>query len=324
MQLCLLKKSLMGNLRTIIITGANTGLGYAFARALAGKKGDWFILLACRSEEKAIAAVNRLKAESGHSHIDHLILDLSSLSMVRSFCETFVRKAYPPLFGIVCNAGISLDDEVHLTRDGIEQTFQVNCLGHFLLISQLLPHMDAMGRILFVSSELHREDGLMKRFRPDYTTAQQLVYPEKTMPSIKNSGSKRYSRTKLALLYYTYELADRLPKNGYPGICVNAFNPGLMPDTGLGGLNKKLIRKFFLKYILPIFVGNAMSNPQRSGEMLADLMVSDQYEGLSGKYFDRSRLVKSSALSRDRNKALELWNLSLKAAGIPESYLAKR
>lgn len=313
----------MAHLKTIIITGANTGLGYSCARALADKKENWFILLACRNEEKALAAVQQIKQESAYAHVDYLALDLSSLSKVRSFCETFVRKAYPPLYGLICNAGIALDDEIHLSADGIEQTFQVNCLGHFLMVSKLLPLMHPSGRILFVSSELHRENGPMKRFRPDYSTARQLAYPEKPERPIKDSGSKRYSRSKLALLYYTYELADRLPKNGYEGIQVNAFNPGLMPDTGLGGLNKKRIRKLFLKYILPLFVGSEMSTPETSGLVLAELMLSDKYKSVTGKYFDRRRLRESSALSHDRMKALELWNLSLKAAEIPESYLAK-
>lgn len=96
------------------------------------------------------------------------------------------------------------------------------------------------------------------------------------------------------------------------GISINAYNPGLMPDTGLGGLNKKLLRKFFLKYILPIFIKSEMGTPQKSGKILANLMVSDKFAGITGKYFDRDREIAPSKESFDKNKIEDLWKTSMK------------
>jgi NAD(P)-dependent dehydrogenase (short-subunit alcohol dehydrogenase family) len=269
-------------------------------------------------------AAEKIKKETGNNNIDFLLLDLSSLKSVRNFVDEFTKKEFPPLHGIICDAGVSLVDEISITIDGIETTFQVNCLSHFLLINLLLPNLNIPARILFVSSELHRNDGPMKSFRPDFRNAQTLAYPKKSLEPIENSGSQRYSTSKLCLLIYTYELALRLPLNGFDHITVNAFNPGLMPDTGLGGLNKKLLRKLFLKYVLPLFTKGAISNPEKSGGILAELLVSSKYENVTGKYFDREKIVASSDESHDLKKSLDLWDTSIDLLGIEPEFLSKR
>ncbi|MEO8759965.1 MAG: SDR family NAD(P)-dependent oxidoreductase [Bacteroidia bacterium] len=313
-----------GNLKSVIITGANTGLGYACAKHIAQQKGHWFVVLSCRNPQKAKEATERMKKETGNNNIDFLLLDLSSLKSVRNFVDEFTQREFPPLHGIICDAGVSLSDEVSITEDGIETTFQVNCLSHFLLINLLLTQLNKPARILFVSSELHRNDGAMKSFRPDFKNAKALAYPEKFLEPIKNSGSQKYSTSKLCLLMYTYELALRLPLNGFDNITVNAFNPGLMPDTGLGGLNKKLLRKLFLKYLLPFFAKGAVSNPKKSGGILAELLISSKYENVTRKYFDREEMIASSDESHDLKKSLDLWNTSKDLLGIEQSYLSKR
>lgn len=137
------------------------------------------------------------------------------------------------------------DDNIDVTEDGIETTFQTNYLGHFLLVGMLLKKLASSSRILLVSSELHRNDGPMKSFRPNYTKAEYLAKPTKS--HIKGFGKMQYATSKLCLLLYMHKLAPALSKRN---ITMNAFNPGLMPDTGLGGLNRKLFRKLFLKYVL--------------------------------------------------------------------------
>lgn len=306
----------MYHLKTVIITGGNAGLGYACAKQILLTHKDWYVILACRNQEKAKPAIAEIISATGNKNISFQKIELSSFQSVRDFVYSFLHANYPPLHGIICNAGISLKDELTTTPDGIETTFQVNCLSHFLLVKLLLSHLQKTSRILFVSSELHRSDGPMKAFNPNYKNASTMAYPEKALKPIKNSGSKRYSATKLCLLFYTYELAKQLSSKGSEIITVNAFNPGLMPDTGLGGLNTKPIRKYFLKYILPFFAKGAVSTPEISGKYLADLLMDDKYQNITGKYFDRDKMIVSSIESYDTQKGLDLWQFSEAIVGL--------
>lgn len=298
-------------MKTVIITGANTGLGFETARHLALNRPEWHLVLACRSETKALTAQRKLTGLSGNLNISFFPLDLSSLSSVREFVQLFNTAKLPPLHGIICNAGMSGTDALEFSADGIEKTFQVNYLSHFLLVYLLLPVMEKYGRIIVVSSELHRNDGPMKAFHPNYTSALQLAGPAVTETMIKDSGSQRYSTSKLCQVLYMNMLSKLLASSKYNEISVNAINPGLMPATGLGGLNKKLLRKWFLKYILPFFAKGAVSTPELSGEIIARMIWSDEFEGISGRCFDREKNVPSSAESHDLGKMKDLWDTSL-------------
>jgi NAD(P)-dependent dehydrogenase (short-subunit alcohol dehydrogenase family) len=302
--------------KSVIITGANTGLGYECAKNIASESKSWHVILACRDEKKGQEAVTRMISESGNPHIHLIQLDLSSFSSVKEFVKSYTQNQFPPLKGLVCNAGLSGEDMVTFTKDGIEITFQVNCVSHFLLIHLLLSHLSSPARIIMVSSELHRNDGPMKSFLPNYTNAHDLAHPNQEKASSKGSGSIRYSTSKLCMLLYTHKFNDWFAQKGLNHIQINAFNPGLMPDTGLGGLNKKLLRKWFLKYILPLFVKEAMSTPQRSGKLLAELVTAEKMGGITGKYFDREKQIAPSKESFDKNKMDDLWNTSIELTNI--------
>lgn len=297
--------------KTFIVTGANTGLGYYCAKNIAFEDPSNHLILACRDEQKAKIAVAELIAETGNTNIHFLHLDLSSFQSVREFSSSFIQKKFPPLKGIVCNAGLAGEDTLTFTNDGIETTFQVNCLGHFLLIQLLFKHLESPSRILMVSSELHRNDGPMKAFLPNYTNAKDLAHPDPDKANVKGSGQIRYSTSKLCMLLYTHSFFEKLNTQGMKDISINAYNPGLMPDTSLGGLNKKLFRKLFLKYILPLFIKSEMGTPQKSGKILADLVLAEKYKGVTGKYFDRDKEVAPSKESFDKNKMEDLWRTSI-------------
>lgn len=301
--------------RSVIITGANTGLGYYCAKSIAAENKNWHVILACRDLEKAEQAAQSIISETGNLNIVCLKLNLASLSSVKEFVENYLQKKYPPLKGIVCNAGVA-EDKLTYTQDGIETTFQVNCLGHFLLIHLMLKHLITPARILMVSSELHRNDGPMKSFWPNYTSANKLVHPDLITAQLKGAGSIRYSTSKLCMLLYTHKFNQEFIRKGFNEITINAFNPGLMPDTGLGGLNKKIFRKLFLKYVLPLFVKGVVSTPQQSGQWLAELFTSNKFEGISGKYFDRNRAIEPSKESNDQNKMDDLWTTSIQLSNL--------
>jgi len=302
--------------KSVIITGANTGLGYYCAKSIAAQNKSCHVVLACRDKNKGEEAVQKMIAETGNPHVTFLLLDLASFASVKEFVQIFLQKNYPPLKGIICNAGLAGEDIATYTQDGIETTFQVNCLSHFLLIHLLHKHLSRPARILMVSSELHRNDGPMKAFLPNYISARELAHPNKQTVNAKGKGSMRYSTSKLCMLMYTHQFSELFKTKASNEITINAFNPGLMPDTGLGGLNKKILRKLFLKYILPLFVKGTVSTPQQSGQWLAELFTSDKFAGMSGKYFDRNQQIEPSKESHDQSKINDLWLTSIQLTNI--------
>lgn len=191
-------------LRTIIITGGNTGLGYECAKNIARDDKMAQIILACRNAKKADDAVQSLIRDTGNNNIRSLELDLSSLESVRHFTSEFINLQLPPLFAIVCNAGIQIAYGTQYTTEGFEMTFGVNHLGHFLLVNLLLEEMSDKGRIVFVSSDTH--DPLQKTGMPEplYEKAEWLAYPERSKTAL--SGTRRYTTSKLCNLYCTYEV----------------------------------------------------------------------------------------------------------------------
>jgi NAD(P)-dependent dehydrogenase (short-subunit alcohol dehydrogenase family) len=145
---------------------------------------------------------------------------------------------------------------------------------------------------------------------PRYITAEALAHDFE--PSAK-AGRRRYTTSKLCNIYCTYEYARRLEKSPDPrlqSLRVNAFDPGLMPATGLARTYSAPLR-FISKYILPalsLFVSN-INSPATSGRRLA-LLASGSEGSATGKYFSEGREVRSSAASYDTQKALDLWNRS--------------
>jgi len=95
----------MKAIQTVIITGGNSGLGFECAKAIAHSHQGWHIVLACRSNEKGMQAIETITSETGNKNVSMLQLDLASLKSVRNFVNEYQRMSYPPLKGLICNAG---------------------------------------------------------------------------------------------------------------------------------------------------------------------------------------------------------------------------
>ena len=136
--------------RVAIVTGANTGIGYETARALAHKGAD--VTLACRSREKGEAAAARIVAEAPKGRVSFAALDLADLESVRGFANAF-NAATSRLDMLILNAGVMVPPESK-TAQGFELQFGVNHLGHFALTGALLPLVQSTegARIVVVSS----------------------------------------------------------------------------------------------------------------------------------------------------------------------------
>lgn len=310
--------------KTVIITGANTGLGYECAKSIAISGQGWVIVIAGRNKQKISEAAGRLAAITPNAEVRALTLDLASLQSVRNFAETFAAQGLPPLRAIICNAGIQVVSGTTYTEDGFETTFGVNHLGHFLLVNLLSRQLIAPARIVVVSSDTHDPAQKTGMPEPCYDNAACLAYPpcQDHSPKTKSDatvGQRRYTTSKLCNIYFTYELSRRLAKQGLSTaqkpITVNAFNPGLMPGTGLAR-DYHPLQRFAWDNILPVirpFLRFFMSvnNVNDSGQALARLVLDASLERISGKYYSGLKEVPSSEESYNEKKAGELWESSV-------------
>ena len=280
-------------MRTVIITGGNSGLGYETARKIAGSK-DYRIILACRNPAKAKEAVSNIKKETDNNNISSMQLDTASLESVRRFADDYIKSDYGKIYALLLNAGIN-GMNTGMTEDGMEIVFQTNHLGHFLLANLLLPYMEEEGRIFSTSSDMH--DSPIGKMVWEGTEA--LAHP-----SDKDKESRlRYSFSKLCNLYFVYELARRLEAKG-SRIRVNAFNPGMM-QTNFAPVDKA--RAAMVKMTMPKRAGDL----KKSSDAYAELVVNDDMDIGSANYYDRStKAVRSSDLSYNEENAKELWEES--------------
>ena len=300
-------------MRTVIITGANSGLGYETALKVAavgtGKQGTAYapqptvlqtpdsepfkVILACRNAQKAEAARARIIAQTGNPNVETLPIDTSSLSSVRAAADRIIASG-EKVYALVNNAGISAMGNSGTTPEGFELVFATNYLGHFLLTRLLLPHMADDGRILNISSDMHNPPGGLS-----WPGAEALAHPA-------SEDRRRYSYSKLCMLYFTYFLSGKLLEEGN-GITVNAFNPGFMADTNFSKGGGKL-RELAVKTTMPDRYGKL----ETSSDALSLLVTDPAFGSVSGKYFDRSTsIAPSSDLSYDKSNAAELWSKSL-------------
>lgn len=309
--------------QTVIITGGNTGLGFVTAGRIA-REPDWQVIIACRSREKAAAAVRDIIAKTGNRNIAAMALDLASLDKVRGFVREFRARKLPPLRGIICNAGLQFTER-NDTKDGFESTFGVNHLGHFLLVNLLLRDLVSPARIVFVSSGTHDPVQFTGMPKPIYKNAKALAWPDKDPDRLKESpakaGRRAYTNSKLCNILCTYELAGRLQAQGNGTgekmITVNAFDPGLMPGTGLAR-NYRAGERLLWNHVLPVlrfFIPN-VNTPQKSGQALARLLLDPGLESISGKYFEGFKEIRSSRDSYNTAYADELWQTSIELSAL--------
>ena len=289
------------NTKTAIITGASSGLGLECARALLRSDPSWHLVLPVRDVSRGADAVSQL-GEPQRCTV--MPMDLASLTSVHAFTESVRDADLSPLHAIVCNAGVQVVSGTEWTEDGVEMTFGVNHLGHFALVQGLLDKLVPPARILVVSSGTHDPNKHTGMPNPDYTSAADLAHPRKEQSA--DDGRRRYTTSKLCNLLFTYELDRRLGQ----GVTVNAFDPGLMPGSGLAR-DYPPVQRLAWRYLLPALrVLPGVRSTRTSGRYLAALANDARFGGVSGEYFDGLRAVRSSADSYDHDKALDLWETS--------------
>ncbi len=299
--------------KTVIITGANSGLGFECAKTIAKANQGWHIILACRNTNKGEEARQKLIAETLNQAISVMELDLASLQSVRDFVSIFQKSILPPLHGLINNAGMQVLSGLEYTKDGYEIAFGTNHLGHFLLTNLLLENLQTPARIVVVSSGTHDPDTIEGKFnKPLFLGAKQLA----TMANEKEmTGIQRYATSKLANLFFAYELDRKLKGKN---ITVNAYDPAYVPATNLVQSIKNPFARWMLRASTGFFklLGVVSSTPDVSGGAIARLLLDEKLEGVSGKYFQILEEKQSSKQSYDTKIASDLWEDSLELVGL--------
>ena len=290
--------------KTVIITGANSGLGFEAATALAGAGAQ--VVLACRDQAKGRAAEEQIRATHPRAATALMPLDLSSLADIRR-CADEILRAYPRIDVLMNNAGVMALPH-RQTADGFEMQFGTNHLGHFALTGLLLERLRATpgGRVVTVSSGAHR----MGKIRFDD-------------PHWRSGYSKwpAYGQSKLANLLFAYELQRRLAAAGADTISV-AAHPGYAA-TNLQAAGPRMLGSSRLERLMEVanslFAQSAaMGALPQIHAAVAPGVHGGQYIGPDGfgELWGHPRVVTSSRRSQDVEAARRLWALSEEMTGV--------
>ncbi len=271
--------------KTVLITGANSGIGKATAAALASFGAT--VILASRDLAKGQAAADEAST-SGKGQIICKQLDLASFSSIRRFA-TEVLAEHEQVHVMINNAGLMLSDRRE-TEEGFEQTLGINHIGHFLLTDLLLERIKASApaRIINVSSSGHAQAGGMDFDDP--------------MSEKNYDGFKVYARSKLANVLFTQELAERLAGTG---VTVNSLHPGVVA-TGFSkdGDAHGFLATFF-KWFAPF-----LRSPENGAATSIFLASSPQVTDITGQYFADCKAKRVAKGARDVSAQKRLWELT--------------
>ncbi|OBG71129.1 MULTISPECIES: SDR family NAD(P)-dependent oxidoreductase [unclassified Mycobacterium] len=287
--------------RVAVVTGANTGIGYHTAAALAYRGAH--VVLAVRDLEKGNTALSRIHAASPRADVTLQALDLTSLDSVRAAADA-LRAAYPRIDLLINNAGVMWTPKA-TTKDGFELQFGTNHLGHFALTGLLLDHLRKVreSRVVTVSSLGHRLRAAIHFDDLQWERGYDRV--------------AAYGQSKLANLLFTYELQRRLAAHPEAKTIAVAAHPG--------GSNTELARNLpGIFQPLKAVLGPVLFQSPAQGALPTLRAATDpdvqggQYFGPDGFLEQRGhpKLVASSAQSHDEQLQRRLWSVSEELTGV--------
>lgn len=272
--------------RTVLVTGANSGLGRATALRLASE--GWRVLMLCRDPARGEVALEEVARRAAGPEPVLVLADLERPGAVAEAAAEVARRP-EPLDALVANAGV-YRASLERSAVGFERTMAVNHLGHFQLVRLLLaPLGSARGRIVVVSSEAHRAGRLGRR------PLEAILRGEG-----RYSGGQAYADSKLANLLFAFELGRRLPD---PGPAVLALHPGVL-STAIWDRNRDLVS--FLARIARPFMPSA----DRGAKRVVRLVTDPGLEGARELYLRGDRPARAAAPAYDRELATRLWEVS--------------
>ncbi len=273
--------------RTVVITGATSGIGQAGAEALASMGAR--IVFVARNADKAAALLARLKTLGPGAAHDWVQANLTTIGAMKAAGAALAEKA-PAIDVLVNNAG-AIFGHREVTADGLEMTFAVDHMAYFVVTEALRPNLTAAARIVSTSSMAHSVGPM------DFGDLQS---------ERRYSAMGAYGRAKLCNVLWTRALARRLEGSG---VTANCFHPGGV-STGFGAdMGGPL--KFAFNLFKPFFL-----TPAQGADTLVYLASTDSVAGQSGGYWTKRKLVAPSAAGRNDADAERLWTISAQIAGL--------
>lgn len=277
--------------RTILITGANAGIGKETTRQLA--RDGARIFMGCRRPEAGEEAAAEIRREVQQADLEVIELDLASQQSVREAARRMSYEA-PQLDTLINNAGL-FTSAWQTTEEGFELQFGVNHLGHFLLTHELLPQLQKSDhpKIINVSSAAYLQGKM------DFDSLQDK-------PASYN-GLLAYARSKLANVLFTRELARRYPElNSY------ALHPGAV-GTGFAEKDSRWIVRTIWKIARLFF----LISPEKGAQTSVYLARTYPVPATNGSFIDDKQEARSpNALAADEQLAKKLWDYSLFACNL--------
>lgn len=263
----------------LLVTGSTSGIGWETLKSIYPKATK--VILPVRNLVKAKKMLNSAKIDEKCQLYE---MNLADLSSVKKAAEK-ILAAYPKIDVMINNAG-GMFPAGQITKDGFDQSFQVNHLGHFLLTKKLLPALlEAKGKVINVSSEAHRLGKVKKN----------------DLGLLKSSNTlNAYANAKLYNIFFSKELKERYGEKGlssyslHPGAVKTAFG------SDSGSISKAIIRVTQLFFI----------SPAKGAATSIFLTISPKEKLHSGGYYDKKKIKSSSTLSMSRDLRQEVWAFS--------------
>jgi retinol dehydrogenase-14 len=274
--------------RTVLVTGATSGIGLATALGLAQRGAH--VAITGRDRVRTENAASQISAAGGT--VELFVADLSSQAEVRRLASEVV-DSLPRIDVLVNNAGGYWSSR-HVTADGLERTFALNYLAPFLLTNLLLDRLErsAPSRVVTVASQAHATG------RIDFDDLQgELSY----------SGGRAYSQSKLASVLFTYQLARRMRGSA---VTANALHPGVV-RTSFGAQDPARVQRLLIPFLRPL-----MKSPAQGASTSIYLAAALELEQVTGRYFANRRPTRSSKRSYDQAVGARLWKASADMVGL--------
>lgn len=281
-------------MKTALVTGANSGLGRAIARGLAG--AGWRVGLVARDRARGEAALAEIQAATGNPQLQLFVADLASQAEVRALAES-VLKQFDALHLLVNNAGTAFRER-RLSPDGIERALAVNHLAPFLLTQLLLERLTAgaPAQIINVGTRMNTAMNF-----DDWNWERR---PYRMMAA--------YGQSKLGNLHFTFELARRILDTGVRVNCVfpGVFRSNLGGTDGAQGVFWRLVDRL---------IGWALPTPERAAQGVLRLALDESLAQVAGAYLWNGRPIQAPAQARDPEMNRRVWALSLAATGLQDT-----
>ena len=276
--------------KTVVITGANSGVGFEAAKHFSA--GGAHLVLMCRNAKKAEAARSLLQP-SANIAIDIVLADFSRMDDVRRAAGELLER-FPSIHVLVNNAGLHSTSRT-LTADGYETVFAVNHLASFLLTRLLLDRLKASApaRIIQVNSQGHRFNGLSLK---DWNWEKRFY-----------TGLRSYGQSKTAQLMTVWELAEQLEDSG---VTINAMHPGSVRSNV--GTNNGWLYRLFKKYI----IDPTLDDPDTSGQAIYWLAADPSLASTNGHFFNLTIDEKPASHALDRTLGKQIYSLSEELTGL--------